>query len=351
MELLNNNNKNNLNKEIEWSRVDEKIYYNLNLYNDGSTGATIDINFDLRRNKEIIEHPNEWLIGVENFSLDSYDIPIFISEENDPTYEVFIEDKSNGFVTSFNPDFFIINDNPRIRDYQVIIDAVNTAIREACDLQPAVDPPFLYLKDGDKIQIYLNADPNNDPPTQGTFFYNWITNPLLNQQSRYEISFNFKLAKLLNSINYKRIFDITYIVDNTYKQGNDIISWKFENDPTPAKNYLVLNQQWDPRPSMIQWEKIIFLTDLPIKNELVGEKDDVTRSQILDYIINDRLLDKKKINYFPNYIKWNNLLDARKINKISVSVVIQYLDGKIINARLADFSNFYMKLVFKRKEK
>jgi hypothetical protein len=341
-------------EEIDYSKVDEKIYYNLSLYNDNTSTIPQDIRFDLRRNNEILDNPEQWEIGCENFSLDSYDIPILISLQNDTSYEIGIFDNFTLTEYLVNVDFYSANNNNiNIRDYDIIVNATNEAFNNL-GLQVGLPAPFI-LRDGSNFKLYVSGNVNTDVPSQGDYYYNWVKNDRLNQNNRYTVFFNFKLARLWNQITYIReqVGGITssYVIDTQIRSGLDLIEWNEPNIVPPTNNFwLILDQQWDPRPSMIQWYKIIFLTDMPIKNELEGKSNDVTQAQVLDYIINDRILDKTKINYFPQYIKWNNMVNAQKLDQITIRAIIEDNAGNKYNLRLSGFGRFSMKLVFRKKK-
>lgn len=352
--VIDDNEHNQLIEEIDYSKVDEKIYYNLSLYNDNTSTIPQDIRFDLRRNNEILENPEQWEIGCENFSLDSYDIPLFITSANDTTYEIGVFDNFTLTEYLVNVDFYVNNNNNiNVRDYDVIVNATNDAFNNL-GLQVGLPAPFI-LRDGSNFKLYVSGNVNTDVPSQGDYYYNWVKNDRLNQNNRYTVYFNFKLARLWNQITYVRLpvggVTSSYVIDTEIRSGLDLIEWNEPNIAPPTNNFwLVLDQQWDPRPSMIEYYKIIFLTDMPIKNELEGKSNDVTQSQVLDYIINDRILDKTKINYFPQYIKWNNMVNGQKLDQITIRAIIEDNAGNKTNLRLSGFGRFSMKLVFRKKK-
>jgi hypothetical protein len=357
--VLDDEEHNQLIKEIDYSKVDEKIYYNLNLYkplgDETGSKATLPLNFNLRRNNNILENPEQWEIGVENFSVATSGIPILLQEENDTSYRIRLQDNITDTIIGFvYVDFYSIEDGSEIYDYGSLLIATNRAIKQLIDNNiPGVTYPFIKQTNNNQFQIYLPSEPNPDILTEPNFPYNWISASYDNNNfdTKYQLVFNEKLYKIWNGFEYViRSGNIGWELDSNYLEGDNLVNWNSITNPPRYNQYLIKNQQWDSRTSMIRWTKITFLSDMPIKNELEGKSQDVKQTQILDYIINDRILDQTNINYFPQYIKWNNLINSKPLDRINIRGVLEYEDGRIFPLELGGFSNFFMKLVFRKKK-
>ena len=172
---------------------------------------------------------------------------------------------------------------------------------------------------------------------------------------RFNVMFSKRLFQLFNGFDVIKGPNETNVVNSNFTQGNELETWN-------NVDYIVVPQQWDPRPAMTQFTRIIFLTDLPVKDELLGEKQNYIRgrqvasqngsqqSQILDYIISNRINDHQNINYFPRFIKWNNLINAGELRRMTVRAMLERRDGNLVQYKLAENENFFMKLVFRRKQ-
>ena len=357
--ILDDNEHNNLIEEIDYSKIDEKIYYNLNLYkplgDETGSKATLPLIFDLRRNNNILDNPEEWEMGVENFSVSTSGIPILLQEENDTSYRIRLQDNITDTIIGFiYVDFNSIEGGSEIYDYGSLLIATNRAIKQLIDNNiPGVSYPFIKQTNDNQFQFYLPSEPNPDILAEPNFPYNWISASYDNNNfdSKYQLVFNEKLYKIWNGFEYViRSGNIGWELDSNYLEGDNLVNWNSITNPPRYNQYLIKNQQWDSRISMIRWTKITFLSDMPIKNELEGKSQDVKQTQILDYIINDRILDQTNINYFPQYIKWNNLVNSKPLDRINIRGVLEYEDGRIFPLELTGFSNFFMKLVFRKKK-
>lgn len=324
-ELIQNNNIENV---IEYDKIDEKIYYNLKLYNDSE--GTIPIRFNINRVDSIIpNNTQQWEIGVENFSVPTFDIPILLTDEDEYQYQIFIEEVATGTTIPIVVNFAEYVIDNRVYDYETLVLAVNESIAELCDDQFGLTEfPFILYNGNGSFDFYF-------PPL---FTIN-RQDPLNVIDSAYKINFNIALGRLFNCFES----DSDGTLDSSLRQGENLITWN-------GDDYAVRKSQWDPRPSMIKWTRILFLTDtIPIRDELLGTENNKMDSQLLDYIINNRILDQTNINYFPQYVKYNNLLNSADLRRMTVRVMLEYEDGTLYPLEISPRTNFFMKLVFRKK--
>ena len=64
----------------------------------------------------------------------------------------------------------------------------------------------------------------------------------------------------------------------------------------------------------------------------------------------NRLNDKKNINFFPQYLKWNNLESQTEMRRINMRVYLEYFDGSQYPLRLQPGEIFNAKLIFRKKK-
>lgn len=319
-------------KEVEnYEIVDEKIYYNLKLYND--TTDDIPVRFNINRVNSIIgNNPQEYELGVENFSVPTFRIPIFRQEPNNDDYKVTVEDTDTDNGASAFVDFHdmagIQPTDSNIYNYETLRLAINKAIAQACNALGLTEYPFILYSGGSNFEFYF-------PPMFTTSRQDPL-NPIYRQ---YRLYFNYNLYRFFSCFQAND----GGAIDSTISQGENLVTWN-------GIDYAVRKSQWDPRPSMIRWTRILFLTDtIPVKDELLGSENQKMEPQILDYIINNRVLDVTNINYFPQYIKWNNLINSSDLRRVTIRIMLEYEDGTLYPLLLSSDQNFFMKLVFRRK--
>jgi len=318
---------NTIDNVIEYDKVDEKIYYNLKLYNDGED--PIPIRFNINRVDSIIpNNSQQWEIGVENFSIPSTWIPILLTTDND-SYKIYITNVLTDTRHSIDVEFDRYVDENRVTDYETFVLAVNEYMAELCDDQFGLTEfPFILYNGSGSFQFYF-------PP----LFTTNRQDPLNTIGRAYRIEFSYDLSRLFDCFQS----DINGTLDSSLRQGENLVTWN-------GVDYAVRLGQWDPRPAMIRWTRILFLTDtIPIRDELIGTANNKMESQLLDYIINNRILDKTNINYFPQYVKYNNLLNSADLRRMTVRVMLEYEDGTLYPLEIGPSTNFFMKLVFRKK--
>jgi hypothetical protein len=339
-----------LGQVVEYEKVDEKLYYNLRLHND-EVDQLIPLEFNINRVDPIIsDNTHEWEIGVENFSIGTGAYPIFdtsILIGRSREYTVFFLDANTNTVYEQDVDFLFVNDDSKIYNYSDVLYATNRAMallwQEHVQSAEYDAPPFIK-REGEKTFEFWFP----------TGFYSDATDIINRVDRRFKVIFSPDLYQLFGCFDAVRLRlnrdDPNYLnIDGSYKlgatltQGHDLREWDVDD-------YAVITQQWDVRPNMTDFTRIIFLTDIPVRDELVGEAQSTQQSQILDYIISNRINDRKNINYFPRFIKWNNLINAGELRRMTVRAMLERRDGNLVQYKLAENENFFMKLVFRRKQ-
>lgn len=315
-------------KDVEnYEVVDEKIYYNLKLYNDGL--EPIPVRFNINRVDSIIENnTQEWEVGVENFSVPTYLIPILLTFEDD-AYTISITEVATKTTFDINVPLRKYVDDDQVFDYESIVLAVNENMASLCDdIFGLTEYPFILYNGSGSFDFYF-------PP----LFTTNRQDPLNKINRAYRITFDLTLSRLFNCFET----DSEGTFESSLRQGENLITWN-------GVDYTVRKSQWDPRAAMIRWTRILFLTDtIPIRDELIGTENNKMQSQLLDYIINNRILDTTNINYFPQYVKYNNLLNSADLRRMTVRVMLEYEDGTLYPLEIVTGTNFFMKIVFRRK--
>lgn len=335
----------------EWDKIDEKIYYNLQLRNkeDADNNKFFvppkNLIFNINRVDSIIaDNLEHWEVAVEYFSIDTSFIPIFYIVNGDlVSYQIQILETGTPNENILPVNFFPISENGRVYSYSKMVDVINLTIAQLCNTFPSGainNPPFLKINSNNEYEFWCTSD-----------FYTDYTNPLLPVNPTYTINFTKLLGSLLSCFSYTDVTQAGFEdflsilrLDLTYRQGDELVNYG-------GVNYLVTTQLFDPRPAMLDANRLIFLTDMSVKDELLGDKDDNQQRQILDYIINDRVLDKTKINFYPQIRRWVNLTNSSELRRMTLRVLLEADNGELFQYKIAQDENFFMKLVFRRKQK
>lgn len=159
-------NEGNTNQEVNYDEVDEKLYYNLTIFNPATTfdnsfnTKTLTADFDVNRVDDVIKIPSEWQVAIQSFSVPN-NIPIIVQRlqgglpiDEDNIYGVVLYNRQTNeglFASlSFNA---LDSEQPAgaVYDYEKIILLVNQAIENlstnllGAGINPYVafsNPPF-----------------------------------------------------------------------------------------------------------------------------------------------------------------------------------------------------------------
>ena len=385
--------KEHLKENIE--EGDEHIYYNFEVNNPSTSQNAIDLRFSINRVKEILEKPTDWEFGVERFSCPAT-IPIFIDDpENFPlvvnifdpnlnlNYGVGVDITNNDLtMPPFQPQYNNYINNG-VYSYSRLVAAVNTALLQTAEIFNLSHPtlsfpdddtgeiaaPFIrYFQTTGNFSLYAPQDPVPAVPTDPRLFFDQgrlfpqSSDGTLPTPQPLQIRFSRQLAKLFSGLPQFNYSDpdpldqgglpvLMVIQDLIFTPGTQAID-NTNIVEIRGVEYMYSTTQWDVRPEMNQFDKILFLTDsLPVRDELEGEARDVVQRQMIDYVITNRLQDRSQINYFPQYVKWNDLESSTELKRLDMTVFIEYRDKQKFILKLQPNERFSAKLVFRRKKK
>jgi hypothetical protein len=362
-------------EQIKTGGDEETFYYNLKLDNnpdDFSTLKSKEVFFDLRRNTDILSAGQYYEVAVEKFSLSSNDIPILIQDKApnrdkadmtvpnynyENPYKVYITDIVGGNI-QYADVIFNLNTASTLPfylyDYDLLISTVNRAIQQACNgiLGAGINPgddeslaPYLSYENG-KYRFFVPEqylyEQNDGNPT-------YITTPT------FTIKFSYALQQLLNGFSY---FPERVNINGNIDEVLQLYFYKQETTQNTditigLADYTVwiFEEQWDSRKSSNEIKKIIFLaSSIPIREELIGSQSDTIQRQILDYYISDNVKEGRDLIYAPNIRKWNDLTQDSRLNRISMSVLIEDRIGKQYPLTIEPYKTFDMKLIFRKKK-
>lgn len=364
--------------EQDQSNTNDIIYFNFEVQNPVLETEAKDLVFDINRVDPILDVPSDYEYAVERFSCPST-FPIYIQDEknfplkvrlvlrdtitgdvtyNTSAFDVVVYDALGGFILPPN-----LPQNPNlitngIYDYQALITAVNYALQEAGadfdnDQAPGRvlagrNPFLLYDESSGNFTLYAPTAAH----TTNVFFdlgrlfpVSYPFPPGVTNNPVCEIQFNDNLANLFNGL---------FSWENKEDGWKTMVIQETLGKPPQTFNaidYYYSTTQWDNRPSMEQFKKIIFTTDtLPVRDELIGTQRSTTQRQLFDYVLSNRLNDKANINFFPQYLKWNNLESESELRRINMRVYLEYRDGTLYALKLQPGQIFNAKIVFRKKK-
>jgi len=350
--------------EVDQSNTDDIIYYNFEVSNPADNVDTKDLTFDVNRVEPILDITSDYEYAVERFSCPS-SFPIYIEDQDLFPLTIRLAryeyDGGGGKVLQYATDDFTVDinkltsipNNPNyiqngVYDYDALTNAINNTL-SAIVIQylannPGVtsieDPYMRYFPKSGNFTLYAPIK------VAGTDIeYDLAGFPELTVgYVATEIQFSNPLAKLFNGM-YQWYADPgrqTMIIRTIFGTTPEVFQ---------GNSFLFNTTQWDVRPAMEQFKKILFLTDsVPVKDELIGEQRSQTQRQLFDFVISNRLNNNFQINFFPNYLKWNNLQSNTEMRRINMRVFLQYIDGELYPLKLQPGDNFSAKLVFRKKK-
>ena len=136
-------NEGNTDQEVNYDEVDEKLYYNLTIFNPATTfdnkfnTETLTGDFDVNRVDDVVKVPSEWQVAIQSFSVPN-NIPIVVQRlsggipiPEDNIYKIILynrtEDEGKSISLNFNALDSILPVGA-VYDYEKLILIVNQAL-------------------------------------------------------------------------------------------------------------------------------------------------------------------------------------------------------------------------------
>jgi len=362
--------------EVDQSNTDDIVYYNFEVDNSITTTTAKDLIFDVNRVEPILKTPSDYEYAVQRFSCPST-FPIYIEDpENYPLQLRFVIRDETTSQTTYNTLAFevrvydalgtpVVNRvnveqsknliKNGVYDYQSLVNAINYQLENANEQfnfdragngeQIGAIPYMRYFQKTGTFSLYAPIDAENTNVSFDLSQSFPIQYGVIAPDALVEIQFNTNLAKLFSGL-----FQWVSGDDNWKTMVIQDILGK-ENSTFNGFSFIYSSTQYDVRPAMEQFKKIIFSTSsVPVRDELLGEQRNVTQRKLFDYVLSNRLNNKQNINFFPNYLKWNNLEAENEMRRINMNVDLEYRDGKLYPLKLQPGEIFNCKIVFRKKK-
>ena len=242
-----------------------------------------------------------------------------------------------------------------VYDYQSLVNAINYQLENANGQfnferlaegeQIGAIPYMRYFQRTGTFSLYAPIDAENTNVSFDLSQNFPIQYGVIAPDALVEIQFNTNLAKLFSGL-----FQWVSGDDNWKTMVIQDILGK-EDSKFNGVSYIYSSTQYDVRPAMEQFKKIVFTTDsVPVRDELIGQQRSVVQRQLFDYVLSNRLNDKRNINFFPQYLKWNNLESESEMRRINMNVYLEYRDGTLYPLKLQPGEIFNTKIIFRKKK-
>jgi len=366
----------NMDHEQDQSNTDDIVYYNFEVQNSTTTIEAKELVFDVNRVEPILKVPSDYEYAVERFSCPST-FPIYIEDPTNYPLQLrfVIRNEATSEITyqtlAFEVRVYDALGTPVVNsvkvpqslnlikngvyDYQSLVNAINYQLinaneqfnfeRAAEGEQIGAIPYMRYFQGTGTFSLYAPIDAENTDVTFDLSQNFPIQYGVVAPDALVEIQFNTNLAKLFSGL-----FQWVSGDDNWKTMVIQDILGK-EESKFNGISYIYSSTQYDVRPAMEQFKKIVFTTDsVPVRDELLGEQRNVVQRQLFDYVLSNRLNNKQNINFFPNYLKWNNLESETEMRRINMRVYLEYRDGTLYPLKLQPGEIFNCKIVFKKKK-
>jgi hypothetical protein len=362
--------------EQDQSNTNDIIYFNFEVQNPTTEVEAKDLIFDVNRVEPILKVPSDYEYAVERFSCPST-FPIYIEDPTNYPLQLrfVIRNESTSQITYQTLAFEVrvydalgtpvvnrvnVPQSPNlirngVYDYQSIVAAINYQLENANEQfnfdragvgeQIGAIPYMRYFQRTGTFSLYAPIDAENTNVSFDLSQNFPIQYGVIAPDALVEIQFNTNLAKLFSGL-----FQWVSGDDNWKTMVIQDILGK-EDSTFNGVSYIYSSTQYDVRPAMEQFKKIVFTTDsVPVRDELIGQQRSVVQRQLFDYVLSNRLNDKRNINFFPQYLKWNNLESESEMRRINMNVYLEYRDGTLYPLKLQPGEIFNTKIIFRKKK-
>lgn len=347
----------------------DNIYYNVELSNNTSSGAPLDVVFNSEQNEIVVQHPDEFYLTVARFSISGLSIPNAyfeaIPNQSNPNLGIYtvtltyVPDNANftqnvTFVPQNNhptpiPPFNKINPYYFVYSYQNLLNLFNSALQQAFNGLKAAYPglilneaPYFVYRDGtfilvmeasyldEPVKLYLNA------PSFAIF-------PSLSGKTNG-----------YNLTNEALFFEFTpYFADNFYQID--------PSNPVSPPVYIKFPLESKPFSTLSALKKIIITSNMPVNGELkpslisldTTQAGNVSFQNILtDFVPNsgEPGLEREQLVYNPTIYRLIDLKSTAPLNLINLRVFWVDRNDNLYPLRLIFGQSASIKLLFVKKE-
>jgi hypothetical protein len=304
------------------------------------------------RNNDILRNPSHFRVCITRLSFPSSSVPLFLYPKEQSTYTVtlsYIPNNPLEPIIQVTRDVIYINANvgDTYSEYnpvyyiQTMIDFVNDAYEQAF-LQISADvddigevygianAPFLIYDQENKLIKLYAEDVYLDNEKRGIF----MNKPLFDDF--FSGMYSREVLTGINQFNGIQ-FIIKQYVDNLQTIG--------------GIDYLIMTEEFSSIPAFNKVDRIIVSSNMIATNQtIIATQAQESIPVLLDYILPDSNLDRRRFEYNPNIYRWVDLSQTAPLRNFDVSYYILFEDGKLIPLKINGNQRVDMTLLFTPKD-
>ena len=126
--------------------------------------------------------------------------------------------------------------------------------------------------------------------------------------------------------------------------GNNIID-------VNGVDFVVMNEQFSSAPLFNKVDRVIVASNMiPVQDTYIATQQQESTPVLLDYILPDENLDRRRYEYNPNIYRWFDLKQTQPMKNFDVQFSILYEDGRIIRLKINGNQRLDMTLLFTAKD-
>lgn len=335
---------------------EDHVYYNMTLYNPGSSTTDELAVFEECRQQPVLTNPSLYNIAVARFAISTDDIPIFNFQSG--TYYVTLVYAANGnsystLVTHTPDDIF---DQVGVYSIQNFLNDINIALLASFTALNAAHPatlittPFMTYNPADSLyslnvgEEYLTGYPNNIAQI-------WFNYPLYSRFEEFNVLFNG-----YGNANHQ---DVQFILQDT---GNNVYEYTFAGAMGPIS--LVAMTQATSSNALVDIQTILFTTaTIPVLSEQFAIQAPAMPSNtgnqsvginiLTDFVTDQSLFltpsSAEQFVYNPTIYRLIPLIGINPLQTMTINAFWVSRDGERYPIYIAPGRSMSVKLVFIKK--
>jgi len=95
--------------------------------------------------------------------------------------------------------------------------------------------------------------------------------------------------------------------------------------------FIIMTEEFSSIPLFNKTDRIIVSSNMiPVSPQFIATQQDIQLNVLLDYIVPDINIDKRRLEYEPSIYKWYDLRQSQPLNKFDLKYYVLYEDGNIV---------------------
>lgn len=325
--------------------VDSKsnnIYYTTSIinklvYNPPDPVRSIPKRAELQftRNVKILSDPNNYRCCITRLSIPSNAIPLFLFSKEPATYTVTLSfdpglTPADIIQETVNVNYIQSNIGDPYEQYQPVyyvqemLNFVNTAYVTAYNnivtavalagyTYDPIAPPKIIFNQETKLLELIASD----------FYENINQNGIFMNKPLFDDFFSGFYSKevLFGANNFN---GIQLLVQDF---GNN----KQEIPSGSGDFFTIMKEEFSSIPLFNKTDRIIVSSNMiPVQPQYIATQQDIQLNVLLDFIVPDTYIDRRRLEYDPKIYKWYDLRQQQQLTKFDLKYYILYEDGNVI---------------------